>query len=36
MISHRYNPVTKEYVSSMEDYGFTPTNATTSPLRPRP
>ena len=36
MISHRYNPVTKAYVSSMEDYGFTPTNATTSPLPPRP
>lgn len=35
-IAHTYNPVSHDYVSSAEDYGYTPANATRAdlPLRP--
>ncbi|WP_165079250.1 MULTISPECIES: phage tail protein [unclassified Desulfovibrio] len=35
-IAHTYNPVTHDYVSSAEDHGYTPSNATTAPLPSRP
>ena len=35
-IAHTYNPVTHDYVSSAEDHGHTPSNATNVPLPPRP
>lgn len=35
-IAHTYNPVTHDYVSSADDYGYTPANATRVDLPPRP
>lgn len=35
-IAHTYNPATRDYVSSADDYGYTPANATLSDLPPRP
>ena len=35
-IAHTYNPVTHDYVSSAEDHGHTPSNATRTALPPRP
>lgn len=35
-IAHTYNPVTHDYVSSAEDHGYMPSNATNHPLPPRP
>lgn len=34
--AHTYNPVTGDYVSTSEDYGHTPANATRVDLPPRP
>lgn len=34
-VAHTYNPVTHDYVSSAEDYGYTPANATRVALPPR-
>lgn len=35
-VAHTYNPVTHDYVSTSEDYGYTPANATRADLPPRP
>lgn len=35
-VAHTYNPVTHDYVSSADDYGYTPANATRVALPPRP
>lgn len=35
-IAHTYNPVTHDYFSSADDYGYTPANATRVDLPPRP
>lgn len=35
-IAHTYNPATHDYVSTSEDYGYTPANATRVALPPRP
>lgn len=35
-ISHTYNPVTHDYLTSAEDFGHVPANATRAPLPPRP
>lgn len=35
-VAHTYNPVTRDYVSTSEDYGFCPANATRVALPPRP
>lgn len=35
-IAHTYNPVSHYYVSSADDYGYTPANATRADLPPRP
>lgn len=35
-VAHTYNPVTHDYVSSAEDFGYTPANATHADLPPRP
>ncbi len=35
-IAHTYNPATGAYVSTSEDYGYTPANATRIDLPPRP
>lgn len=35
-IAHTYNPATRDYVSSADDYGYTPANATTTSLPSRP
>lgn len=35
-IAHTYNPVSHDYVSSADDYGYTPANATRVDLPPRP
>lgn len=34
--AHTYNPVTGDYVSTSEDHGYTPANATRVDLPPRP
>lgn len=35
-ISHTYNPLSKDYLTSAEDFGHVPANATRTALPPRP
>ena len=35
-IAHTYNPVTHDYVSTADDFGYSPANSVTAPLPPRP